>query len=194
MEITETALDKRFERIVFLSFIYSLAIFASAFFASYILCGAISDDMTFSLADPIYSGDTLSSVYSVVRVLIPAAIAVAVIFLSAFTPLGSVLQTLCLIWRGACLGACVSAIASRALIGTSKWTVCAVILYFLASVLIFILASLASVYRKMTSYAYAREEYSAVAGISVDIVKIFLVISGAIYTLSLISIILLQAR
>ncbi len=191
MGITDTALDKRFERIIFLSFIYSLAIFASSFFVSYILCGSLSGGASFKLLDPIYRGDTLSFVYSSARALIPSVFAVGLIFLSAFTPLGSILQSVCLLWRGACLGCCVSAIASRSLIGTSKWTVCAVILYFLASVLIFILASLSSVYRKMVIYAYASEEYSEMSGISVDIIKLFLVISGAIYTLSFISIILL---
>ena len=191
MEITGTALDKRFERIIFLSFIYSLTVFAAAFFVSYILCGSLDGEVSFRLTDPIYKGDTLSLVYSVSRALIPSVFAVGLTFLSAFTPHGNLLQSVCMVWRGACLGCCVSAIASRSLIGTSKWTVGAVILYFLASVLIFILASLACVYRKMVAYAYASEEYSEVSGISVDIIKLFLVISGAIYVLSLISIILL---
>lgn len=191
MKIPDKSLDTRFERMIFLAFIYSLAIFTAAFLVSYFMCGAFSDGQKYVTLSPFYSDDALSLIYSAAHALIPSVALLCAMFLSSLTPLGSIISAVCLVWRGAALGCCVAAVADRALVTGSRWTVCAVILYFLSSVLIFVLSALSSVYRKMICCAYASDEPGVAASLVYELLKLFLVISGAIFTLSLVSIILL---
>lgn len=194
MKISDKYIDQRFERTIFLSFIYSLAIFTAAFLTSYLIFGSIIGGSKYVLTSPFYLGDTFSIFYSSAHALAPAFIILCILFLSAITPFGSFLSALCLIWRGACLGCTVAAVARQALLPASRWTICAVILYFLSSVLLFVLSSLTSVYRKMLSCAYFCDEPGTVVSLFFELIKLFLVISGTIYSISLFTIILLHTR
>ncbi len=182
------------ERLVFITFIYSLGIFTASFLVSYLIFNDTELKYTYSLSNPIIHGDPASFVYSVSRALLPSTITSFVIFLSAFTPIGSMVSALSLLWRGCCLGCVISTVSNGAIEESGKFIAAGVLLYFMASVMIFIIVSLASLYRKYISHSYAREDYVHAATLSVNFIKSFLVINGATYLFSLIAIILIHTR
>ncbi len=182
------------ERIVFLTFIYSLGIFTASFLFTYLAFNKAAIGYTYSLANPIVFDDFASFVYSVARALLPSTITAFLIFLSAFTPLGSMVSTLCLLWRGCCLGCALSVVSNSAIEDSGKFISAGVLLYFMASVMLCVIAALASLYRKCISISYSDENYTLSAIFSANFIKSFLVTSGAEYMLALIAIILIHTR
>lgn len=170
-------------------FLQCIGIFIASFVFSYFIFQKIHTGCIYIITEPFDTRDGVSLVLSCVKVLFPCTVLLCAVLLSAFTVLGRAVSVICAVWRGSCLGCLTALVGVGAVFGTNTTIGIGLSLYFISTVLMLILSSCASVYAKCICKGHSEEKYSETFSLSVEFIKLFLIISGAIYITYLISII-----
>ncbi len=175
-------------------FLAGLLLFALSFLTGFLLSPTVplADDGVFLAVSPVTGGHPASAVLSVLRCLFPSAIALSGIYAAAHTPWPTAVSGAVIVWRGICLGCAGAFMKNGTVISIGQHWIPALILYFAASVLIILLASCSHPVSLYLCRAYADGDIRRFREAAVDWLRMFLVISGAVFAMGAAAVLLIQ--
>ncbi len=175
-------------------FLAGLLLFALSFLTGFLLAPTVPlmDNGVFLAVSPVTGGHPVSAVLSVFRCLLPSAIALFGIYAAAHTPWTAAISGAVIVWRGICLGCAGALMKNGTVVSIGRNWVPALILYFAASVLILLLAVCSHPVSLYLCRAYADEDIRRFREAAVEWLRLFLVLSGAVFAMGTAAVLLIQ--
>lgn len=175
-------------------FLAGLLLFALSFLTGFLPAPVIplTDGGVFLAVSPVTGGHPIAAVLSVFRCLLPSAIALSGIYAAAYTPWTTGISGTVLVWRGLCLGCAGGLMKNGTVVSIGRHWVPALILYFAATVLMILLASCAHPVSRYLCRTYADGDVRRFREASAEWLRLFLVLSGSIFTMGAAAVLLMQ--
>lgn len=164
------------------SFIGSITLFSLTVLAAYLFFSNVSCGHYVITAD-IASSGFVGAVRAALSASVPCAVVLTVIYLTAYTTMGSAVASLIAVWKGLCSGSVLGLHVSGSLGVIGSGNDAALWLYFAQSGVICLLCAVTSLYRAGLIYASASAERQYSRSLTVEYTKVFLVFSGVIFVL-----------
>lgn len=145
-------------------------------FASLYDCGGY-----FLAVSPVERGGFLRTVLSVIRCTLPSAVCLLAVYAAAHTIVSQAVSGAILVWRGLCLG-CAGGLMGRGAVYSidSSWSL-ALTLYFLASVVMMLLAAYSYIYSLCLCRAHSDGTAHIRREVAAEYLRLFLFLSGAVF-------------
>lgn len=172
----ETLAKRLAGRFIAYLILFALSCTVSFAFTSLYDCGGY-----FLAVSPIERGSSLRMVLSIIRSALPSAVCLLAIYTAAHTVFSQAVSGAVLVWRGLCLGCAGGLMGSGAVMSIgSAWSL-ALTLYFLASVLMILLAAYSYVYSLCLCRAHSDGTAHIRREAASEYLRLFLFLSGAIF-------------
>ena len=173
------------------NFLLFLLLFALSCGISFAAVPAFLPDGYFLAVRPVNGGTFFGTVFSVLRCAFPAAGTLTVLWIAAHTSVPQILSGMVILYRGVCLGCAGRLMACGAVVSIGRHWMPALALYFAATVPVLLLAALSQVYSLGFCRTYADRMSRIRHELEREYLHLFLILSGGIFLLSGIGILLL---
>lgn len=194
MNGTETYLvhvKSNFWRYTAQRFIIYIAFVAVSFALAYPATAVFCKGRIFTVVEPMSIEGAPGVIGGVVTSQIPTALVLMILFASTFTVISKWIGGLLCVWRGACLGVSVSLMGKGVVGGiTDEWT-WSLALYFTVTVAFAALSAVSAVYSDVICRMHGNGERKYAVSVTAEYIKLFLVMSGGIFILGGISVIII---
>lgn len=138
---------------------------------------------SFILINPIRYGNIAQLALSIASALVPSALSLVTVYLSAHTVFVFPISCAVVIRQGLALGLCTKISAENGILGDCAAAV--ITLYFISSAAIIFFASYSAVYSRCFGRIHSAGDTLLGVSVAVEYIKMFLTVSGAVFLLNI---------
>ncbi|MGN1345748.1 MAG: hypothetical protein ACI4V1_03120 [Eubacteriales bacterium] len=162
-------------------FLAGLALLVLSCGISFALLSLYTPGGYFLAVNPVERSGFFHTILSLVRSTLPSAVCLLLLYAAAHTVFADAVSIAVLAWRGLCLGCAGRLMSSGSVASIGRFWTLALTLYFVASVLMILLAAYSSLYSLCLCRVHSDGAHRLRSEVAQEYLRLFLILSGGVF-------------